>query len=156
MATIEKVHRPRRRDTVRMGDPAEQAFLLLRAAFTVAPILFGLDKFFDVTVDWSSYLAPWLDRIVPGTADQFMYVVGAIEIIAGLVVAFAPRFGGLLVAGWLAGIVVNLLTAAPPRFYDVALRDVGLMLAALALARLASGVHARSADAVRTGTRRTR
>ena len=91
----------------------------------VAPILFGLDKFFNVMVEWPRYLAPWLDRLVPGNAQEFMYVVGAIEIVAGLVVLFAPEFGGYLVAAWLGGIIVNLLTADPMRFYDVALRDFG-------------------------------
>lgn len=132
----------------RLGIAAHQAFWLLRIAFTVAPILFGLDKFFNFMVDWPRYLAPWLDRIVPGTPQQFMYVVGAIEIIAGLVVAFSPEFGGYLVAAWLTGIVINLLTANPPQFYDVALRDFGLMLGALALARLAAGVRIRSAQAL--------
>jgi len=141
MATIEKIREQRVGRSVRIADPTEQAFWILRTAFTVAPILFGLDKFFNLTVDWPIYLAPWLDRLVPGTAQEFMYVVGAIEIAAGLVVAFAPRFGGYLVAGWLAGIVINLLTVDPPRFYDVALRDVGLLLGAIALARLASGVR---------------
>jgi hypothetical protein len=117
-------------------DPAYQAFWLLRLAFTAAPILFGLDKFVNVLVDWDRYLAPWIDRLVPGTADQAMYAVGVIEIVAGLVVAFRPRWGGYLVAAWLAGIILNLLSV--PGFYDVALRDVGLLLAALALTRLAS------------------
>jgi hypothetical protein len=81
-------------------------------------------------VDWPLYLAPWLDRLVPGTPQEFMYVVGAIEIIAGLVVLLAPEFGGYLVAAWLGGIIVNLLTANAPQFWDVALRDFGLMLAA--------------------------
>jgi hypothetical protein len=116
-------------------DPARQAFLLLRTVFTVAPILFGLDKFANLLVEWPGYLAGWIDDIVPGTAQQAMYAVGVIEIVAGLAVAVAPRFGGLLVAAWLAGIIVNLLTI--PGFYDVALRDFGLLVAALALARLA-------------------
>ena len=120
-----------------MRDPAYQVFTLLRVGFTVAPILFGLDKFFNWTVDWTKYLAPWIDRIVPGNAQQFMYVVGAIEIAAGLLVAFAPRIGAFVVAAWLGGIVVNLLTLGAPQFYDIALRDVGLMLGALALGRLA-------------------
>lgn len=128
-------------------NPAHQAFLLLWIGFVVAPILFGLDKFFNWSVDWTTYLAPWLNRIVPGTAQQFMYVVGAIEIVAGLVVALSPEFGGYLVAAWLFGIVVNLLTANPPHFYDIALRDFGLMLGALALARLAAGVRLRSKEA---------
>jgi hypothetical protein len=118
-----------------LRDPAYQAFWLLRLAFTTAPILFGLDKFVNVLADWDRYLAPWIDGIIPGTADQAMYAVGVIEIVAGLVVAFRPRWGGYLVAAWLAGIILNLLTG--PGFYDIALRDVGLLLAALALARLA-------------------
>jgi len=118
-----------------LSHPGYQAFLALRTTFTVAPILFGLDKFANLLVDWPTYLAPWIDGIVPGTAQQAMYAVGVIEIVAGVVVALVPRFGGLLVAAWLAGIIVNLLTI--PGFYDVALRDFGLFVAALALARLA-------------------
>jgi uncharacterized membrane protein YphA (DoxX/SURF4 family) len=117
------------------SDPAYQAFFLLRTVFTVAPILFGLDKFTNWLVDWPTYLAPWIDDIVPGTAQQAMYVVGVVEIVAGIVVAVAPRFGGLLVAAWLGGIIVSLLTI--PGYYDVALRDFGLFVAAVALARLA-------------------
>jgi hypothetical protein len=116
-------------------DPAFQAFTLLRIGFTVAPIVFGLDKFFNVLVEWPMYLAPWLDDILPGSAQDFMYVVGAVEIVAGLVVALKPRYGGYLVAAWLAGIIVNLLLV--PGYYDVALRDFGLLVGALALARLA-------------------
>ena len=118
------------------ADPAYQAFWLLRIAFTVAPIAFGLDKFFHVLVNWDLYLAPRINSIVPGTAHQAMYAVGVIEIVAGLVVALRPRFGGYLVAAWLAGIIVNLLLI--PGFYDIALRDFGLLLAALTLARLAT------------------
>ena len=115
---------------------AQQAFLLLRIAFTVAPILFGLDKFAEVLTDnWSAYLAPEFDDIIPGSADDAMMIVGVIEVVAGLVVAFAPRFGSLLVAGWLGGIIVNLLLVGG--YGDVALRDFGLMLGALTLARLA-------------------
>ena len=132
------------RTRVDLADPTQQAFWILRSAFVVAPILFGLDKFFNAMVEWPLYLAPWLDRLVPGNAQEFMYVVGAIEIVAGLVVLFEPEFGGYLVAGWLAGIIVNLLTADPLRFYDIALRDFGLLLAALALARLAAGMRQRS------------
>jgi hypothetical protein len=86
-------------------------------------------------VDWPKYLAPWIDGIVPGSAQQAMYAVGAIEIVAGLLVALKPRYGAPLVAAWLAGIVVNLLTYSG--FYDIALRDFGLMVGALALTRLA-------------------
>ncbi|HMC80666.1 MAG TPA: hypothetical protein VKO35_08965 [Acidimicrobiia bacterium] len=120
----------------RRENPAYQAFWLLRFGFTAAPILFGLDKFAHVLVNWDKYLAPWIDRIVPGTAHQAMYAVGVIEIVAGLVVAVRPRLGGYLVAAWLAGIIVNLLTY--PGFYDIALRDFGLLLGALTLARLAT------------------
>ena len=121
-------------DRAALRDPAYQAFLALRTVFTVAPILFGLDKFANLLVDWPIYLAPWIDGIVPGSAQQAMYAIGVVEVVAGIVVAIAPRFGGWLVAGWLAGIIVNLLTI--PAFYDVALRDFGLLVAAVALARL--------------------
>jgi hypothetical protein len=114
---------------------AYQAFTLLRIAFTVAPILFGLDKFANVMVDWNQYLAPWINDIVPGSASDAMYAVGVIEIVAGLVVAVRPRFGGPLVAAWLGGIIFNLLTYSG--YYDIALRDFGLMLGALTLTRLA-------------------
>ena len=117
------------------NDPARQAFWLLRSAFTVAPIVFGFDKFFNVLTDWPSYLAPFVNDITPGNAHQAMLAVGVVEIVAGLVVALTPRIGGYVVALWLAGIILNLLLI--PGFYDVALRDFGLLLAALALARLA-------------------
>jgi uncharacterized membrane protein YphA (DoxX/SURF4 family) len=117
-------------------DARYQAFALMRLAFTVAPIAFGLDKFVGVMVDWPIYLAPWIDDIAPGSAQDFMYFVGATEIVAGVLVALKPRYGAYVVAGWLAGIVLNLLTHSG--YYDVALRDFGLMLAALTLARLAS------------------
>jgi uncharacterized membrane protein YphA (DoxX/SURF4 family) len=125
------------RPAVRSGLPpsgARQAFLILRTAFTVAPILFGLDKFTNLMADWPAYLAPWIDGIVPGTAQQAMYAVGVVEIIAGIVVALRPRWGAPLVAAWLLGIIVNLLTF--PGYFDVALRDVGLLAGALALWRL--------------------
>jgi hypothetical protein len=115
---------------------AQQAFLLLRIAFTVAPILFGLDKFAEIlTDDWAAYLAPAFNDIIPGDADAAMAIVGVIEVVAGIVVAVAPRFGSLLVAGWLGGIILNLLLAGG--YGDIALRDFGLMLGALTLARLA-------------------
>jgi uncharacterized membrane protein YphA (DoxX/SURF4 family) len=118
-------------------DPTAQAFLLLRIAFTVAPILFGLDKFAEVlTDDWTKYLAPAFNDIIPGSAHDAMLMVGVVEIVAGIVVAVTPRFGGLLVAGWLGGIIVSLLIVGG--YGDIALRDFGLLLAALTLARLAS------------------
>ena len=120
----------------RLDNPAFQAFTLLRVGFTVAPILFGLDKFLDWLVDWRIYLAPEINDLVPGNAHQALLAVGVIEILAGIVVALRPKFGGYLVAAWLAGIITNLLLQAD--FYDVALRDFGLLLAALTLARLAT------------------
>jgi uncharacterized membrane protein YphA (DoxX/SURF4 family) len=119
-----------------LADPRYQAFTLLRIAFTVAPIVFGLDKFFNVLVDWTTYLAPWVNDLMPGSASQFMGVVGLIEIAAGLLVALKPRYGAYLVAAWLGGIILNLLTYSG--YYDIALRDFGLLLGALTLARLAS------------------
>jgi hypothetical protein len=123
----------------RLRDPAYQAFLLLWVGFTVAPILFGLDKFFDVLVDWKIYLAPQFNDVLPGNAHQIMLGVGVVEIVAGLLVAVRPRIGGYVVAAWLAGIIFNLLLKAD--YYDVALRDFGLLLGALTLARLASAFH---------------
>jgi uncharacterized membrane protein YphA (DoxX/SURF4 family) len=120
----------------RSNDAAYQGYLLLRIGFTLAPIVFGVDKFFNVLVDWEQYLAPWVNRLIPGTGSDFMYAVGVVEIVAGLAVALKPRYGAYLVAAWLAGIVMNLLTYSG--YYDIALRDFGLMLAALTLARLAS------------------
>ena len=117
------------------ADPTFRAFFLLRTVFTIAPIAFGLDKFTNLLTDWSIYLAPWINDIVPGNADQAMYAVGVIEIAAGLLVAVMPRLGAYVVAAWLLGIIVNLLTLQD--FYDVALRDFGLLVGALALAQLA-------------------
>jgi uncharacterized membrane protein YphA (DoxX/SURF4 family) len=127
-----------------LRDPVFQSFTLLRLGFAVAPVLFGVDKFFNFMVDWPEYLAPWLNDIVPGTAQQFMYAVGVVEIVAGIVVALAPWFGGYLVAAWLGAIIVNLLTVDAPEYYDIALRDFGLLLGALTLARLASVFRAGS------------
>ncbi len=120
----------------RRSDTAYQAYAVLRTAFVVAPIVFGLDKFADVLVQWDQYLAPVLSRALPVTPHQAMYAVGVVEVVAGLVVAFHPRLGALVVAAWLGGIILNLLLL--PGFYDVALRDFGLLLAAVALQRLAT------------------
>jgi hypothetical protein len=123
--------------TALRGDPVTQAFTLLRIAFTAAPILFGLDKFVNVlTNDWTRYLAVEFDDLIPGSAADAMHIVGGVEIVAGLVVAIAPRFGGMLVAAWLGGIIVNLLLVGG--YGDIALRDFGLLLGALTLARLAT------------------
>ena len=113
-----------------------QAFLMLRTVFTVAPIAFGVDKFFNLLTNWEAYLAPWSNDLVPGTAHTAMLLVGVVEIVAGIVVAVRPQFGGYLVAAWLGGIIVNLVTLGD--YYDVALRDFGLLVSALALARLAT------------------
>ena len=121
-------------------DPGFQAFWLLRIGFTVAPILFGIDKFTNLLVNWETYLAPQFSELLHMPASTLMYFVGAIEIVAGLVVLVRPRFGGYLVAAWLAGIIGNLFLVGG--YYDVALRDFGLMLAALSLARLATAFPA--------------
>ncbi|WP_020389304.1 DoxX family membrane protein [Kribbella catacumbae] len=119
-----------------LSDPAYQAFLVLRTVFTVAPIAFGLDKFANLLADWPGYLAPWINDIVPGSGQDAMYAIGIVEIVAGIAVALIPRYGALIVAAWLAGIILNLLTLSG--FYDIALRDFGLLVAALALSRLAT------------------
>ena len=119
-----------------LQNPAYQGFAILWLAFTVAPVLFGLDKFFDRMTDWGQYLAPFFVDHSPLDRHGTMLVVGVIEIVAGLVVAVRPRIGGYLVAAWLAGIIVDLLLLGGHA--DIALRDFGLFLAALALARLAT------------------
>lgn len=119
---------------------SRQAFFLLRTVFTVAPVVFGLDKFTNLLTHWTMYLAPVATQVVPVPAQQFMYGVGVVEIAAGLLVAWRPRIGSLVVALWLAGIIVNLLLL--PGFYDVALRDFGLLVGALALNRLSPGGRA--------------
>ena len=117
------------------GPAADQALVLLRTVFTIAPIAFGLDKFLELLTDWEQYLAPWVNDLTPGTAHQAMLAVGVVEILAGLLVAVRPDIGGYVVAAWLAGIIVNLVSMG--EYLDVALRDVGLLVGALALARLA-------------------
>ena len=136
------------REAVRR-DPATQAYVLLRIAFIVAPILFGIDKFANVlTDDWTKYLSSTFNDILPGSAATGMHIVGVVEIAAGLLVAVAPRIGSLIVAGWLAGIIVNLLILGG--YGDVALRDFGLLLGALSLSRLATASYGdRSPDRAR-------
>ena len=124
----------RTKATTTRGDPARQAFLLLRTVFTLAPIVFGLDKFTNILADWTVYLAPQATALVPLPAQTLMYVVGVVEIIAGIAVAVRPQFGSLLVAAWLGGIILNLLLLGA--FFDVALRDFGLLVGALALNKL--------------------
>lgn len=123
------------------SDPGYQAFWLLRIAFTVAPIAFGADKFANVLVNWEKYLAPWIRNISPFSATNTMHVVGVIEIVAGVAVALKPRYAAYIVAAWLGGIIVDLLSYSG--YYDVALRDFGLLLGALTLARLSSKYDSR-------------
>jgi uncharacterized membrane protein YphA (DoxX/SURF4 family) len=142
MSTTQATAHPALADQLR--DPAYSAYLVLRTVFVVAPLVFGLDKFFNLLTHphhWSMYLAPWIDNIVPGTADQCMYLVGVIEIAAGVLVAIAPRIGAWVVAAWLAGIIIDLLTYSG--YYDIALRDFGLLVGAVALGLLAQGVSKR-------------
>ena len=143
--TLQQTSSPLSERSVRVGrgepgplwrDSRYQAYLLLRLGFSVAPIVFGLDKFWNLMVYWPKYLAPWINNIMPGNGQDLMHLVGAVEIVAGLVVLLKPRYGAYLVALWLAGIVINLLSY--PGWYDIAVREFGLMLAALTLGRLAS------------------
>jgi uncharacterized membrane protein YphA (DoxX/SURF4 family) len=118
-------------------DPAYQAFWMLRIGFTALPILFGLDKFFNVLVPWgTTYLASWINDILPGNVAVGMDIVGVIEIVAGVLVFLKPRYAAYVVAAWLGGIIIDLLTYSG--YYDVALRDFGLLVAALTLGRLAA------------------
>jgi hypothetical protein len=117
-----------------VGRPAYQAYLILYVGFVALPILAGLDKFFHLLVNWDRYLAPVVTQIIPVTAHTFMLAVGVIEIAAGVLVAIRPRIGAYVVALWLWGIIVNLILVSG--YYDIALRDFGLSLGALALARL--------------------
>jgi hypothetical protein len=122
--------------------------MLLRIAFVAAPILFGIDKFAEVMIsDWPKYLASEFNDLIPGNAQDAMHIVGVVEIAAGLAVAVVPRFGGLLVAGWLGGIIVSLLLVGG--YADIALRDFGLLLGALTLSRLASADFSTAAEGAR-------
>ena len=128
-------------DRARASDrPVHQAFWILRLGFTVAPILAGLDKFFHVLVDWDQYLAPTVNNLLGGNGHAFMLVAGVIEIVAGIGVFLRPRIFSYVVAAWLLGIIVNLLLI--PGYYDIALRDLGLALGALALGRLTQALDA--------------
>jgi uncharacterized membrane protein YphA (DoxX/SURF4 family) len=111
---------------------SRQAYQILKFAFTVAPILAGLDKFTNFLTNWSQYLSPLVSKIIP--ASTFMPIVGVIEIVAGILVAVKPRIAAYVVSAWLFLIIINLLTI--PGYFDVALRDLGLCLGALALGRL--------------------
>jgi hypothetical protein len=123
------------RTVSRPRDAAYQSYQILHWAFVAAPTLAGLDKFFHMLTNWDQYLAPAVERVLPFSGHTFMMIVGVIELIAALIVAVKPRVGAWIVAAWLCGIIVNLLILRG--FYDIALRDFGLMLAAIAFARLA-------------------
>jgi len=130
---------PTRAQVAVVEQPVRQAFWILRFGFTVAPILAGLDKFFHLLVNWDQYLSPTVNNLVGGNGHAFMLVVGVIEIIAGIGVALRPRIFAYVVAAWLLGIIVNLLLV--PGYYDIALRDLGLALGAIALGRLSQAVE---------------
>jgi hypothetical protein len=120
---------------VRVGsNPTYQAYRILHAGFTVLPIIAGLDKFLHILVNWDMYLAPFIARLSPISGHSLMMIIGVVEIIAGILVAIKPRVGAYVVAAWLWGIIIDLLLVSG--YYDVALRDFGLSLGALALARL--------------------
>lgn len=140
--------RPTQATVPAVEGPAREAFVLLRTVFTIAPIAFGLDKFLGLLTDWEQYLAPWVNDLVPGDAHQAMLAVGVVEILAGVLVAARPALGGYVVAAWLLGIIVNLVTMGD--YLDVALRDFGLLVGALALARLATAHRAVLAGPART------
>jgi hypothetical protein len=116
-------------------DPAHSAYVLLRLGFIALPLLMGLDKFTNLLTDWPHYLAPWLTDILPFSAQTAMYLIGIVEIVAAVAMVIRPRWAAWVVALWLAGIIINLLTYSG--FYDVALRDFGLLIAAVTLGLLA-------------------
>ena len=135
MAMPHPIDRREQRVAVEAGaDYARQAFRILQVAFVLAPVIAGVDKFFQFLVNWDQYLAPTIAQMLPIAPRTFMQAVGGVEVAAGLLVAFAPYYGGYLVTLWLWGIIANLLMI--PGHYDIALRDFGLSLGAAALARL--------------------
>jgi hypothetical protein len=127
---------------IRTQSPSYQAYQLLYVAFTVAPLLAGVDKFTHFLVNWDQYLSPVVARLLPVSGHTFMLGVGVVEVVAGLLVVFMPAIGGMVVGAWLCGIILNLLSI--PGYYDVALRDLGLALGAFALARLATEFDSRT------------
>jgi hypothetical protein len=136
--TVKETGRPeiaRESATARGARPSYKAFRTLHLGYTALPILAGADKFFHYLVNWDQYLAPFVAGILPISGHAFMLAVGVIEVAAGILVAIKPKIGGWVVAGWLGGIIVNLLLI--PGYFDIALRDFGLSLGALSLARLA-------------------
>jgi hypothetical protein len=126
---------------IRTHSPAFQAYQLLYVAYIVAPLVAGVDKFFHFLTNWDLYLSPTIAHLLPVAPHTFMLAVGAVEIVAALLVALIPAVGGWVVAAWLCGIIVNLVSI--PGYFDVALRDLGLALGAVALARLSVDFDAR-------------
>ena len=145
-AMLDRMHAKHAR-TAGVSDPPRQAYRVLHVAFVILPTLVGIDKFFHRITDWNGYLAPSIAAHLPVSVNTAMRATGVVEIVAGAVVAVKPSLGGYVVAAWLAGIVANLLIARD--FYDVALRDVVLMAAAFALARLAVVYEGERAHAAR-------
>jgi hypothetical protein len=130
------------------AEPAHQAYLALWVGFVALPLIVGLDKLIGfLDVNWEGYLAGWVNNIVPGSASDAMMIVGIVEIAAAVLVAVAPRIGAYVVAAWLVGIIINLLSIG--NYNDIALRDLGLLIGAIALARLAVTYHGREVGAGR-------
>jgi hypothetical protein len=138
---FERLERDRSAEVPRADQPAYQAYLLLYCGFIAAPIIAGADKFLHLLSTWEQYLAPQATRLTGIQPHTFMLGVGVVEIIAGLIVAFKPKIGGVIVGLWLCGIVANLIMLG--QFYDIALRDFGLALGAFSLSRLAVTVERR-------------
>jgi hypothetical protein len=128
--------------------PAYQAYWILYLGFVAAPIIAGADKFLHLLVNWDVYLAPQIARMLPFSAHTFMLIVGAIEVVAGVIVLLAPRIGGMIVGLWLVGIIGNLLIGG--MYFDIALRDLGLCLGAFALSRLATHFEEHGTTVART------
>jgi uncharacterized membrane protein HdeD (DUF308 family) len=128
---------------IRTASPSYQAYQILHIAFTIAPLIAGVDKFFHFLVNWDQYLSPLVTQTLHVAPHTFMLGVGVIEIVAGLLVAFMPAVGAWIVGLWLCGIIVNLLSI--PAYFDIALRDLGLALGSFALARLAAEFETRAA-----------
>jgi len=123
------------------GNPAYQAYQILHFGFTVAPIIAGIDKFLHLLVNWDQYLPPVVNNMLGGHGHEFMYAVGVIEIVAGIGVFLKPTIFAYVVAAWLGLIIVSLLLI--PGYFDVALRDFGLLLGAVALGRLSQSLERR-------------
>jgi hypothetical protein len=143
MANTAHLHTPALDTGATLRDPTYQAFQILHLGFVAAPVIAGADKFFGFLTNWDAYLSPTFASLSPWSAHSTMMVVGVVEVVAGLLVAVKPRIGAYVVAAWLAGIILNLLLLG--HGYDIALRDLGLCLGALALGRL-SETFDRKAD----------